>query len=99
MTGHTTFLVERYIPGLRQADVNLLAGRLASASAQLRAEGRDVQWLRSHALPDDETCLCLFVARCRADVEEVNARTRSPWERILETLTIEHAQVSPSRRP
>jgi hypothetical protein len=95
MAGRTTFLVERYIPGLRQADVDLLAGRLATASAELRAEGRDVHWLRSHALPDDETCLCVFVACSRVDVEEVNARTRSSYERILEALTIERTEVLP----
>jgi DTW domain-containing protein YfiP len=91
MTGGATFLVERYIAGLRPADVDLLARRLAAATAQLRAQGREVHWLCSYALPDDETCLCVFAARTRADVEEANRLADSAYERILETLTIESA--------
>lgn len=88
-----TFLVERYIPRLRSADVHMLARRLAAASAELRAEGRDVHWLRSYALPGDETCLCVFAARTRADVEEANRRAESGYERILETLAIEQDEI------
>lgn len=83
------FIVERYLPSLRPNDVKLLARRLAVATAQLRAEGRDVHWLRSHALSDDETCLCVFAAWTRADVEEANRRAEGPYERILETHTVE----------
>jgi Nickel responsive protein SCO4226-like len=89
MPAGTTFLVERYIPRLRAADVDLLGRRLAAATAELRAEGREVCWLRSYALSDDETCLCVFVAGARADVEEANRRAESAYERILETYTIE----------
>jgi Nickel responsive protein SCO4226-like len=89
MTDGTTFLVERYIPRLGRSDLELLARRLAAASAELRSEGRLVYWLRSHALPNDETCLCFFVAHRRADVEEANRRAGSAFERILETSTIE----------
>jgi hypothetical protein len=92
MTGGTTFLVERYIPRLQPADVDLLTRRLAAATAQLRAEGRDIRWLRSHAFPDDETCLCIFAAGGRADVEEANRLAGSAYERILETITVESAR-------
>jgi Nickel responsive protein SCO4226-like len=89
MTGGTAFLVERYIPRLRPADINVLAVKLAAATAQLRAEGREVYWLRSYALPTDETCLCIFAARTRADVEEANRRAQTAYERILETHTVD----------
>jgi hypothetical protein len=92
MTGGTTFLVERYIPQLRAADVDLLARRLAAATAQLRAQGRDIRWLRSHAFPEDETCLCIFAAEARADVEEANRLADGAYERILEAFTVEDAR-------
>lgn len=79
-SGHA-FLVERYIPRLRPGDVDLLTRRLAAATAQLRAQGRDIRWLRSHAFPDDETCLCIFAAEARADVEEANRRAGAAYER------------------
>lgn len=92
MPGGNTFLVERYIPRLQLADIDLLARRLAIATAQLRGEGHDVHWLRSHAVPDDETCLCVFAARTRADVEEANRLAGSEYERILETPTVESTE-------
>lgn len=88
-----TFLVERYIPQLQTADVELLAGRLAAASAQLRAEGRDIHWLRSLALPDDETCLCIFTAHTPTDVEEANRRAGATYERIIETVALENTDT------
>ena len=91
MPGGRTYLVERYIPQLQTADVELLAQRLAAASAQLRAEGRDIHWLRSLALSDDETCLCTFTAHTRADVEEANRRADASYERIVETMALENA--------
>lgn len=92
MPGGSIFLVERYIPQLERADIELLAERLAAASAELQAEGRDVHWLRSLAVPDDETCLCIFSAQTRADVEEANRRASAAYERIIETLTLENAR-------
>lgn len=91
MPGGRTFLVERYIPRLETADLESLAGRLVAASAQLRAEGRDIRWLRSLAIPGDETCLCTFTAYTRADVEEANRRADATYERIVDTVTLENA--------
>lgn len=91
MPGGRTFLVERYLPQLQTADIELLTGRLAAASAQLRAEGRDIRWLRSLAILADETCLCTFSAQTRADVEEANRRADATYERITETLALENA--------
>jgi hypothetical protein len=89
------FLVERYIPRLQPGDAEQMAHRLAVATAQLRAEGHDVRWLRSHALPDEETCLCLFTARRRKDVEEANRRADAAYERVVAVLTLESDQTSP----
>ena len=84
-----TFLVERYVPRLTQVDVEALAERLAAACAELRTEGREIRWRRSLGLLDDETCLCIFTARTRADIEEANHRASAPYDRIVQTLAIE----------
>lgn len=84
-----TFLVERYIPRLQSTDIADLTRRLAAASDELQAKGHRVRWLHSLALPDDETCLCIFSAHTRADVEEANRRAGAAYERIVETLLFE----------
>lgn len=89
MAGDRTFLVERYLPRLRPADVEPLARRLAAAAGEMQREGRDVRWLRSVAIPDDETCLCSFSAPTRMEVEEVNRRAGAAYERILDAVAIE----------
>ena len=91
MPGASIFLVERYIPQLQTSEIEALTRRLDAASAQLRTEGRDVHWLRSLALLDDETCLCIFSAHNRADVEEANRRAAATYERIVDTVAIENA--------
>jgi hypothetical protein len=92
-----TFLVERYIPRLQAADVTALARRVAAAGAELRAEGRPVRWLRSVAIPDDETCLCTFSAHSAVDVEEANRRAGAAYERIIPVLVIEQDSAAEPR--
>lgn len=89
MRSSNTFLVERYIPRLQAADVTALATRVAAAAAELRAEGREVRWLRSLAIPDEETCLCTFSADTGIDVAEANRRAGAAYERIVPILVIE----------
>jgi hypothetical protein len=87
--GSNTYLVERYLPRLQPADVTALATRLAAATAEMRAEGRDVRWLRSLAIPEEETCLCSFSAHTSTDVEEANSRAGAAYERIVPALVVE----------
>jgi hypothetical protein len=83
MSGQT-FLVERYLPGLGAAGLEALAARLTSAAAEVeRDTSRPVRWLCSIALFGDETCLCVFSARTREDVEEANRRANAAFERIV----------------
>lgn len=90
MSGRHTFLVERYIPRLQAADVTALTERVTAVTAELQAEGRHVRWLRSFAIPNEETCLCTFSAHTRTDVEEANRRAGAAYERIIPILVIEH---------
>lgn len=90
MQGLTLFLVERYLPGLRPGQVDELGRCLHRAAAELRREGRSVEWLRSVALVDDETCLCTFAAASIAEVVEANLRAGAAYERIVEAIHAEN---------
>jgi Nickel responsive protein SCO4226-like len=94
-----TFLVERYLPRLDAAQLDALVERLRGATAQLQAEGRQVEWIRSLAVIDDEACLCIFRALAREDVAEANARAEAGYERIVEALVAEPGQTSCSGAP
>lgn len=89
MARQRTFLVERYIPQLNQEAAANLAQRLAMAAAALTREGRQVEWLGSTALPEEDTCLCTFRAHHAADVAHLNERAHAPFDRIIETLQLE----------
>jgi hypothetical protein len=86
----TVFLVERYIPALNRSELEALARRLLAATAALRAEGRDVRWLRSLALPDDETCICVFAADHAEDISEANRRASIGYERIVPAIAVDN---------
>lgn len=90
MAGLPVFLVERYLPGLTPAQVEALARRLRDATRELRGEGRRVEWLRSVALVEDETCLCSFRAASELEVGEANARAGAGYERIVEVTLAEN---------
>ena len=82
------FLVERYVARLDAAALDTIAVRLTTAAADLAADGRHVRRLRSIALFEDETCLCLFEAACVDDVLAVNERAGVRYERVSEAVSI-----------
>jgi hypothetical protein len=94
----TIFLVERYIPRLSPADIGALAGRLAAATAQMRAEGHEIRWLHSFAAAEDETCLCVFAAETAAAVGEASRRAGAGYERIIPVLAYD-AHACPPDSP
>jgi Protein of unknown function (DUF4242) len=81
------FLVERYLPLADLASVAALRVRLVEAAEALRAEGHDVTWVQSVAVPADEACLCLFRAGNRRLVAEANTRAGVDYERITEAVS------------
>ena len=88
-----TFLVERYVPQLEEADISALAERLVAVTAELQADGHQIRWLGSFAVPVDEICLCIFTADARAEVEEANRRAGATYERILDTVAFENSST------
>jgi hypothetical protein len=77
------FLVERYLPLLDEAALEALGSRLAAAASELRRDGVEVRWLGSTALPEEESCFCIFLAPNRNAVEAANELAGACYERIL----------------
>lgn len=81
--GASTFLVERYWPGITH---ELLAAAIArgelEAGDPTRVGGR-VRRLGSVLLAADEVVFCLFTADSADAVAEVNDRARFPYDRIV----------------
>jgi hypothetical protein len=79
-----TFFVESYVPSLDRATVAALSSRLRAAIAELRREGRAVEWLRSFALVDEETYVWMVKAADADEIALVNQRARVPYDHVVE---------------
>ncbi|MDQ3932303.1 MAG: DUF4242 domain-containing protein [Actinomycetota bacterium] len=82
----TTFLVEHYWPGVTEAEFGAAAERLRSSADALAREGRPVRYLHSTLVPQDEAAFCVLAAESQALVEEVYARARVRFERVLDAV-------------
>lgn len=85
------FVVERYVPRIDAAALGEIGARLERAAAELRATGLEVQWLRSVATADEETCFCFFSAPSPEHVAILNERAGLECARIGEVLTVERS--------
>jgi hypothetical protein len=90
------FLVERYVPSLDAEKLATIGARLARAAEELAGAGREIRWLHSVGLADEDTCLCLFRAASEDDVVAVNERAGVGYEHVVSVLS---AGPSPGRRP
>ena len=70
----TEFIVELYVPRNDCDAVAAAAVRLTKAAAELTAEGRAVQLVRSIFVPTDETCFLLVEGGSADDVRETARR-------------------------
>ena len=85
----TTFLVERYWPGVTEPALRSAHRRLGDAIAVLRREGIDVVHLRSALAAREDAVFSFFTAHSAADVAEVNRRGVVPFDRIVPVIEIE----------
>jgi hypothetical protein len=92
--GGRTFLVECYKPGLDQAEVESAAERVAAASAELRAEGRDVEYVGAILVPADEAVFHVFAAACAGTVREASLRSSVQHERVVEWVAVGRLELS-----
>jgi hypothetical protein len=77
-----TFLMERYWPGVRRADVATAEEHLCRAAGKLARDGIPIRILSSTWIPADEVVLTLVEAGEQDDVIEVSRLSDYPFDRM-----------------
>lgn len=85
----TTFLVERYWPGVTEPALRSAHGRLGAAIEALRREGVDIVQLRSALAAGEDAVFSFFSAHSSADVAEANRRGAVPFDRIVPVIDVD----------
>lgn len=83
------YLVERYLPGLSEADVRAAVRRGEAVCAELRAAGTEIHYRGSIFMGLEEACFCRFDSDRAEAVTEVNQRAQFPFARISPAVAIE----------
>ena len=86
--GRTTYLVERYWPGV---DVDALLAaipRLEAAAREMADEGSPVEHVGSILMPVDQVVFSLFTASDPAAVRRLNERADLPVDRIATAIAL-----------
>lgn len=81
------FVVERSVPGLTIADLELVLHALAQSSRRVGA-GR-VRHVRTTFLPIESRCICLFEAESIDLVRQVNATAQFPYIRVQAAIELD----------
>ena len=84
-----SYLVERYIPGLAEADLRAALGRVQAVCAELSAAGTPIHYGGSTFLALEETCFCRFDTDRAETAAQANERARFPFARITQAIAIE----------
>lgn len=79
------------MPAVDEAAAASLSARLRAAVDELRREGHQVEWLRSFALVEEETYVCMLIAEREHDVASVHRRARLSCEYMAEAVPGEPA--------
>ena len=85
------YLVERYLPGLSEAEVRAALSRAEAACAHQRAAGTEIHYRGSIFLAVEEACFCRFDSDRADAVTEVNHRAGLAFARISPGTAIEPA--------
>jgi len=88
-----TYLVECYKPGLERVEVESAADRALTASAELREEGRKVEYVGAILVPGDEVVFHIFAAECAGTVREASVRASVEYERVVESVAVGQLQL------
>lgn len=83
------YLVERYLPGVSEADLRAGLRRADAACAELRAAGTEIRYRGSIFLALEEACFCRFDSDRTEAVTEVNHRAELAFARISPGIAIE----------
>ncbi len=84
----TTFLVERYWPGIDESRLRELLPRLDREARSMTAEGTPVDHLGSILMPLDQVVFSLISAETEAVVRRLNERADMPLDRIARAVSL-----------
>ena len=87
-----SYRVERYLPGLADADIRAGLARAQAACAELSAAGSRIRYVGSIFLPLEEACFCRFDSDRPEAVVEVNQRAQLAYARITAGVAITPGQ-------
>jgi hypothetical protein len=79
-----TWLVERYLPGATEEQVDVAASRLAEASDALAAKGRALRYRGTTFVAAEEYCVSRFDGGSIDDVRRVCEAAGISYARIVE---------------
>ena len=73
--------------------MELATNRAHAASAELRNEGRKVEYVGAILVPADEVVFHVFAAECMATVREASTRASVEYERVVESVALGRLQL------
>jgi hypothetical protein len=79
------YLVERYLPGVTDGQLDEAGERLAAAAERLAAGGVEVRYVGSTFVPEEESCFCSFESAGAEAVERACEQAGVAYARIVET--------------
>jgi hypothetical protein len=83
-----TFLVERDLDGISMPDLHGLVAASLRQVVRMREEGDLVHYLGSTFLPEEGRCLCLYQAKDKTVLGELNRAARLPAVRIIAAIAL-----------
>lgn len=84
----STFLVERYWPGIDELRLRAVLPNLERAARDMRAEGQSVEHVGSILMPADQVVFTLIAAPSELVVREVNERADLRIDRITVAIQV-----------
>lgn len=93
--GERTFLVDSYIPRLDQQTAAAISSRFRAAAQELGEQGVTLHWLRSFALIDEETHLCIVAAPDRDHVVRLSQQVGLEYDHVVEMFAIDAFALGP----
>ena len=89
MTASTrTYVVECYCPAIDRRAVESSGHRAMAAAAELRKEGRAVDYVGALLVPGDEVVFHFFAAKSPGTVHDASVRAGVEFERVLESIPV-----------
>jgi hypothetical protein len=84
-----TWLVEQYLPGASEEQVDAAALRLAAASRALAAKGVALRYLGATFVAGEEYCVCRFAGGSIEDVRRACEAAGISYARIVEATELD----------